>query len=313
MRSKALLILVLIFFFANGLMAQEAQLPNFARSILVRDLQQHVSILASDSLQGRESGSPGAWMAADYIATCFERYGLEAPFNNSYFQCFNDSLRNVVGLIQGRDYPDEAIVLGAHYDHHGFYQYAVYNGADDNASGVAAMLEVARIMAAMVKSDYRPQRTIIFIAYDAKERSMAGSEWYVNHPLLPLKNTKACINLDMLGRVDAPPGTDTNYVMVLGADKHKTDLRAVLDFENRKRELNLDIDYTFYGSAAFADMFYKISDQYNFGRHNVPVLYFTSGMHDDLWKPFDDTERLSYTVLQNRARLVFYTLWNIAN
>ncbi len=315
MNKKLLLLLCLFSLLMEGLAAQEAQLVNYASSILRRDLQEHVAILASDSLQGRATGTPGGKMAGDYIARCFEEYGLQAPFNGSYFQIIDSSTqaRNVIGIISGTEDADKAIILGAHYDHHGMHEGVVYNGADDNASGVAAMLAVAKTLASMQKNHYLPKRTIIFIAYDAKEYSMAGSAFYVKHPLVSLKQTMACINLDMLGRIDAPPASDTNYVLVVGAHKNKSKLKEVVDYQNVNKQLNLDIDYTFYGSEVFSQIFYEISDQYNFGKKKIPVLYFTSGMHDDLWKPTDDPDRLSYPILQKRTQLVYYVLWDIAN
>ncbi len=315
MKLRIVLTFILIPVSFLGLTAQEAQLVNYASSILQRDLQRHVEVLASDSLQGREAGMPGGWMAGDYIAACFRAYGLQAPFEGSYFQEFDTTLqaRNVIGVIRGAEEQQGAVVVGAHYDHHGMHNYGVYNGADDNASGVAALLETAKALSAMQRNGYSPKRTIIFIAYDAKERSMAGSEWYVKYPVIPLKNTKVCINMDMLGRIDAPPAGDTNYVLVVGADKHKQNFRPAVDYENRSRNLHFDIDYSFYGSAAFSEMFYQMSDQYSFGKHKIPVLYFTSGMHDDLWKSGDDAHRLSYPVLQKRTQLIFYTTWNVAN
>jgi hypothetical protein len=228
--------------------AQDILLGNYASSILQRDLRQHVGVLASDSLQGREVGTPGGWMAGDYVATCFERYGLKAPYNGSYFQPLDTLLpgaRNVVGVLEGADAEAGVIVVGAHYDHHGMYYYSVYNGADDNASGVAAMLEIAEALSQLCKGGYPPRRSIIFIAYDAAARSMAGSAWYAKHPLAPLSRTAACFNMDMLGRIDAPPGTDTNYVLVVGTDKHRSPLRQITDEVNAARQLHLDIDYTF--------------------------------------------------------------------
>jgi Zn-dependent M28 family amino/carboxypeptidase len=295
-------------------MAQDMWLENYASSILPHDLRRHVDILASDSLQGRETGTPGGWMAGDYVASCFMRYGLKAPYNGSYFQMIDtlSGAQNVVGVLDGTDADAGAVVVGAHYDHHGMYYYSVYNGADDNASGVAAMLEVAEALAGMSRGGYKPRRSIIFIAYDAKERSMAGSAWYVKHPLTPLAHTAACFNMDALGRIDAPPaGADTNYVLAVGVNKHRSPLKQITDEVNVRRHLNLNIDYTFYGSDTFHDVFYHISDQYNFGRRGVPVIYYTSGMHDDLWKPTDDSYKLSFPVLQKRAQLVFYTVWEL--
>jgi hypothetical protein len=314
MNVKGYLFIFLTVFLCPSLMAQDILLVNYASSILQKDLQRHVAVLASDSLQGREAGTPGGWMAGDYIADRFEEYGLKAPYGGSYFQEFDTLLqaRNVIGVIEGTDKDAGAVVVGAHYDHHGMYYYSVYSGADDNASGVAALLGVAKALSALRVGGYAPRRTIIFIAYDAKERSMAGSAYYVRNPIVPLKQTIACFNMDMLGRTDMPPHEDTNYVLAVGLDKHVSDIRTITDYVNLDKGLNLDIDYTFYGSQAFSDLFYHISDQYNFGERGVPVAYFTSGMHDDLWKPGDDPEKISYPVLQKRAQLIFYTVWEKA-
>jgi hypothetical protein len=308
------LLFVFLTVYAIPLAAQDMVLDNYALSILPRDLRRHVEILASDSLQGREVGTPGGWMAGDYVASCFARYGLKAPYQGSYFQEFDTLLqaRNVVGVIEGTDTQAGAMVVGAHYDHHGMYHYSVYNGADDNASGVASMLELAEALTGMYKGGYKTRRSIIFIAYDAAARSLAGSAWYAEHPLVPLKQTVACFNMNILGRIDVPPATDTNYVLIVGIDKHRSDLREITDYVNTAHNLKLDIDYTYYGSAAFHDMFYRISDQYNFGKRGVPVIYYTSGMHDDLWKPGDDAHKLSYPVLQKRTQLIFYTVWEMA-
>jgi Zn-dependent M28 family amino/carboxypeptidase len=252
-------------------------------------------------------------MAGDYIAGCFEQYGLKAPYDGSYYQVFDTLLpaQNVVGVLEGTDKNEEAVIIGAHYDHHGMGYYSVYNGADDNASGVAAMLEIAKTLSEMGKSGYKPRRTVIFIAYDAKERSMSGSEWYAQHPLTPLNHTIACFNIDMIGRADVSPANDTNYVLIVGVDKHPSDLKQITDYVNIARGVNLYIDYSFYNSELFKELFYQMSDQYSFGERGIPVIYYTSGMHDDLWKPSDDIDKLSFPVLQKRTQLIFYTLWEM--
>lgn len=296
--------------------AQESDLPNFAASILKNDLQQHIKILASDSLQGRQTGTDGAFMAAEYIAACFDKMKMHRPYDTTYYQAFvttKVSGVNVIGVVEGTDLKDQAVVVSAHYDHVGTYDGKVYNGADDNASGVAAMLEVAQAFSAMAQNNYRPRRTMIFIAFDAKEKEMTGSAYYCKCPLYPMWQTIADLNIDAVGRVEGSPNGQADYLMLVGAGRTSSDLQTISDSLNRLRGINLSLDYSFYNSEIFSDVFYTFSDQYNFGKHYVPVIYYTGGLHDDLYKPTDTEELINYEVLKKRTQLIFYTAWELAN
>jgi hypothetical protein len=303
-----------LFIFVSGF-AQQSELPNFAASIMESDLQQHIRVLAADSMQGRQTGTEGAFMAADYIAGQFERINLGRPYDSTYFQPFISHTPgvNVVGVIEGSDRKEEALVISAHYDHLGVFNGNIYNGADDNASGVAALLEIAEAFAAMARNGYLPRRTVVFIAFDAKERQMAGSAYYAGNPLYPLSRTIANLNIDAVGRVEGSPNGQRNYLLLVGANRVSSDLQDISDYVNRSRGINLSLDYTFYNSPTFSDIFYLFSDQYHFGKHRVPVIYYMDGLHDSLNKPADREEYIDYKVLRSRTQLIFYTAWELAN
>lgn len=308
----------LLFLAASGIpaAAQERELPNVAAAILPADLQAHIRVLASDSMQGRRSGTEAALKAADYIAGQFEHCALQKPYDSSYYQAFVTPKAagvNVVGLIKGAGRRDEALVVSAHYDHVGMLDDRIYHGADDNASGVAAMLEVAQAFADMLKNSYRPQRSVVFVAFDAKENELAGSAWYVDNPLFPMTKTFANLNIDAVGRVEGSPNGMADYLLLVGANRISPDLLFISDSLNRLRNLYLHLDDTFYGSEVFTDAFYMFSDQYHFARRGVPAIYYTDGLHDDLYRPSDTEDAIHYEALKKRAQLIFYTAWELAN
>jgi hypothetical protein len=99
----------------------------------------------------------------------------------------------------------------------------------------------------------------------------------------------------------------------VGAERVSPDLREITDYLNSSRNIHLVLDYTFYNSPTFSDIFYLFSDQYNFGKHHVPVVYYMDGLHDDLNKPTDTEDRIDYKILRERTQLIFYTAWELAN
>ena len=165
-----------------------------AQSTLRERLKQHVFTLASDSLQGREAGTEFARMAADYVVAQFTEIGIELFFENSFLQQFGQnnaqnshSFQNVIGIIRGNDadLANEFIVVGAHYDHLCALNGNIYNDADDNASGVAMLIELAR----MLKEYQRKlKRSVILVAFDAEEIGLLGSTYFVNSSIVPLEN-----------------------------------------------------------------------------------------------------------------------------
>jgi hypothetical protein len=116
-----------------------------------------------------------------------------------------------------------------------------------------------------------------------------------------------------VGRVEGSPNGQRNYLFLVGANRISSELQSISDYLNSSRNINLFLDYTFYGSELFEDLFYTFSDQYHFGRNNVPVVYYMDGLNDDFYKPTDTEDKIDYATTRTRAQLIFYTAWTLAN
>ena len=172
-----------------------------------RQLLEDLRILSHDDMEGRDTGSPGGERARNYIVSRLEALGVEAPLtgrlqpwtalNRSRIGAASYDGVNVVGLIRGATRPDRYIVVTAHYDHMGTYEGRLYNGADDNASGVASMLELA----ARLKAE-APEHSVLLVALDGEERGLLCADQFVQRPPVPLESIALNVNLDMTARVD---------------------------------------------------------------------------------------------------------------
>ncbi len=210
--------------------------------------------------------------------------------------------KNVVGLLRGEGpLASEAVVVGAHYDHLGFGghgslhagQKVIHNGADDNASGVAALIEIARQLAARPQ---RLRRSVVFVAFTGEERGLLGSSHYVNHPVIPLEKTVAMLNMDMVGRLRE------ERVILVGTET-APEFGPILDRVNGPLGLNL-----IRKPGGFSP-----SDQTVFYTKKIPVLYFFTGTHEHYHKPTDDFERLNIPGIRRVARLVGDAIVELAN
>ena len=261
--------------------------------ITVEESRKTLSYLASDEMEGRKPGNPGNFIAVSFIKKEFESYGLE-----THLQKFTYTFRwrvglirwrtveietmNVIGVLKGTS--DKHVVIGAHMDHLGLDGDGdAYNGADDNASGTTAILELAE---AFGKSDARPKDTIVFIAFNAEELGLLGSKHYVNNPLLPLDDCKLMINLDMVGRLR---GTT---VTAQGGNLS----RSVTQLVDK-----LDDDYPFDVNITAAG---NRSDHAPFNWSGVPVLFFHTGTHPQYHRTTDDSDLINYEGLVNIAKFV---------
>ena len=276
--------------------------------------REHILNLTGGETAGRATGSRGAFVAKEYIEKKFEEYGVESR-GILYYQPFKENSitgYNVIGEVKFNEKSSEYIVVGAHYDHLGTIKGKVYTGADDNASGVTALLELGRVFARMKKDGKRLSKNILFVAFDGKELSMAGSRSFLNTSKIRLYNMKCMINIDQIGSILAPPHKDTNYVLVLGREKIAEWAAEKLDLCNRMGHLGLDIDYTFYNSESFAKIFYTLSDHHSFAQKEIPALFFTSGITDHTYKESDTEDKISYPVLTNRIKLIFHLIYHMA-
>lgn len=223
------------------------------------------------------------------------------------------SSENVVAYIKGTTKPDEILVISAHLDHEGIKNGQVYNGADDDGSGTIAILEIAEAFKEAEKAGHGPKRSILFLHVTGEEKGLLGSRHYTdNDPIFPLENTVANLNIDMIGRIDPKrKDGDRNYVYLIGSDKLSTDLHNISEKMNEKY-CNVELDYT-YNDDNDPNRFYYRSDHYNFAKNNIPIIFYFNGTHDDYHQPSDTPDKIEYDLLENRARLVFYTAWEVAN
>jgi hypothetical protein len=274
-----------------------------------------IKFLTDDRLQGRATGSPGADSAATYLARRFSEVGLQ-PAAGGWFQTFTigrdapatrpgkTSLigKNVIGILPGRDpvLRNQTVVLGAHYDHLGLGGFGsldpdstgrVHNGADDNASGVAGVIQVAARLAASP-----PARTVVFIAFSGEELGLLGSAHYAKEPIYPLAGTLAMVNLDMVGRLRA------GRLIVYGA-KTAREFPGLLDSLNWYAGLDLKAQGDGYGP----------SDQSSFYAAKRPVLHLFTDLHEDYHRTTDDWQKINLDGLKRVADFTLGLITALAN
>jgi hypothetical protein len=220
---------------------------------------------------------------------------------------------NVLAFIKGSEKPDEVIVISAHLDHEGIKDGEIYNGADDDGSGTVAILEIAEAFQKATKEGHGPKRSILFLHVTGEEKGLLGSRYYADiDPVIPLANTVANLNIDMIGRTDPKRKEGSrNYIYLIGSDKLSTELHTISE-EVNKACCNVELDYTF-NDENDPNRFYYRSDHYNFAKNNIPVIFYFNGTHDDYHKPTDTPDKIEYDLLENRTRLVFNTAWELAN
>jgi len=282
----------------------------------------HIAVLAHDDLEGRGTGSAGIDLAAGYIAGQFAAAGL-APGgpDGSFFQRFTIDpssiwrgrhnladgagdedatpvvARNVVGLLAGSGpHADEYVVIGGHYDHLGVYRNRIHNGADDNASGTAAVIEIARALA-----DRRPlDRSVVFVAFSGEEIGLHGSAHYVREPTVDISSIVAMLNMDMIGRLT--PDDDANRLAIHGLGTGDCFHRIV---ERRAGGKNVRFipDESALGP----------SDHSSFYKAGVPAMFFFTGIHADYHQPSDDVETVNAEGGADVAELVCEIALDIIN
>lgn len=221
---------------------------------------------------------------------------------------------NVLAVIEGSDelLKKEYVFVTAHYDHLGKSDSTViYHGADDNASGTSGVIEIARAFQEAKNKGVGPKRTVVCMLVSGEEKGLLGSEYYTEFPLFPLDKTVVDINIDMIGRVDDRHAGNPNYVYVIGSDRMSTELHEINEMENEEHT-KLELDYR-YNAKDDPNHFYERSDHYNFAQKGVPAIFYFNGTHADYHRPTDTADKIDFNALANRAKLAFYTAWEIAN
>jgi Zn-dependent M28 family amino/carboxypeptidase len=230
-------------------------------------------------------------------------------------QSTEESMNNVAAFIEGSDpvLKSEYVVFSCHADHIGVSSKGINTGADDNASGCAALLSMAKAFSSLEK---KPLRSILFLWFSGEELGLYGSQSYVNNPLVPLEKTVVDLNMDMVGRTKSAadtsaenPMTGPNSVFAITDNQSKELMKIAEDVDKGS---DLDLDYSLSGRNHPLQLFAR-SDHYNFVRHDIPVLFFTTGLHTDYHTPGDVVEKIDFNKMQLVTRTMYQIGYNVAN
>ena len=290
-----------------------------------------INFLASDELQGREAGFHGSRVTSEYIVSLLQWMGV-SPLADSYFQPFDayrkerqkkgrlevhpDSIaklkqevhqkltmRNVLGMIPGKN-TKEYVIVGAHFDHLGIDPVLdgdqIYNGADDNASGVSAVLQIAR---AFLASGQQPERNVIFAFRDGEEKGLLGSKYFVQTcPFL--SQIKGYLNFDMIGRNNKPQ--QPKQVVYFYTAAHPV-FGDWLKEDIRKYGLQLEPDYRAWENPIGG------SDNGSFAKVGIPIIWYHTDGHPDYHQPSDHADRLNWDKVVEITKASFLNMWKMAN
>ena len=290
-----------------------------------------INFLASDELQGREAGFHGSRVTSEYIVSLLQWMGV-SPLADSYFQPFDayrkerqkkgrlevhpDSIaklkqevhqkltmRNVLGMIPGKN-TKEYVIVGAHFDHLGIDPVLdgdqIYNGADDNASGVSAVLQIAR---AFLASGQQPERNVIFAFWDGEEKGLLGSKYFVQTcPFL--SQIKGYLNFDMIGRNNKPQ--QPKQVVYFYTAAHPV-FGDWLKEDIRKYGLQLEPDYRAWENPIGG------SDNGSFAKVGIPIIWYHTDGHPDFHQPSDHADRLNWDKIVEITKASFLNMWKMAN
>lgn len=316
----------LIFFLISISAYSQSPKEKGLETINKQKAEAHISFLANDILEGRKAGERGSRIAAEYIKSKLQSIGINytiqpfeaySPAKNRRFYIHPDSiskyklitehqslkLQNILGLIKGKGKnTSDYVIIGAHYDHLGMDDTLdgdkIYNGADDNASGVSAVLQIAE---AFIKSGQQPERNIIFAFWDGEEMGLLGSEYFISNTPYTIK---AYLNFDMIGRNNDESKPEqvvyfyTSTHPVFG-DWLKDDIKTY--------NLKLSPDYKSWDKPISG------SDNASFAKRGVPIIWYHTDGHPDYHKPSDHVDKINWEKLVDITKAAYLNLWNLAN
>jgi hypothetical protein len=273
-------------------------------SITPTELQDYVNYLADDQREGREAGTRGGRQAGDYLGDQLRHLGLSpAGVDGTFYQPFAPNFRNVLAVVEGSDpqLKHQYIVLCAHYDHIGYGQKRnslgavgqIHNGADDNASGTAGLLEVAQALTLLPEP---PRRSIVIAFWDAEEKGLLGSTHWANHPTVPLDEIGLLVNMDMIGRL-------RHDRLLLMGSRTGYGLRRIICENNLEPDLLLEFPTALRANA----------DHYPFASHSIPSLTLHTDLHEDYHRPSDHAERVNPQGMRQVTQLLLRFVYHTAN
>lgn len=293
-------------------------------SINTGKLENAIGFLADTICAGRATGTSGSMEAAAWIQREFRNAGL-MTFGKGYgrrvYAGNGKTGRNIIGILPGSiSIPRQKyIIIGAHYDHLGILNGKLFPGADSNASGVAALTTLASIFSDMRHAGKVYDSNIIFVAFDAKELNLSGSQSFwrliengelrdpiTSRQIFP-EDISLMINIDQIGSTLSPVGKREDYLIMLGNNSLNRSERNLLQICNKDTGLNLDLCLSYYGSRNFTDLFYnKIADQSIFVQNRIPAVMFTSGITLNNNKTRDTVASLDMNILLKRILLIYH-------
>lgn len=284
--------------------AGEAALDAALATVTAPELREHAGLLADDTLEGRAAGTRGNRAAARYIEAALTKAALvPAGDNGAYVQRFNPGYQNLIGMVRGTD-PQLAgkyLLVGAHFDHVGYGTRAnsngpvgyIHNGADDNASGVAVLLEV---IDALARAGWQPRRSIVFAFWDGEEINLLGSRHWVRQPTVPLADVQLAINADMVGRMSGGR-------LEIEGTRTAPGLRRL--FSSSRLPEGVHLDFTW----EYADN----SDHWPLFEAGVPSMLVHTGLHGDYHRPSDDVEKLNVAGMRHVAAYLLEIVCRLAD
>lgn len=328
---KKIYFLFLSFSISSFAFSQKA-LEKGLSTINRQSAEAYIGFLASDALEGREAGKRGSVVASEYIKSLLQDMGIK-PLNESYFQPFEaysrerqtktrfyvhpDSIsiyknerayrkldmRNVLGCIEGKK-KNEYVVIGAHFDHIGMDETLVgdkiYNGADDNASGVSAVLQIAK---AFVESGQQPERTIIFAFWDGEEIGALGSQYFLlDFP--NISSIKGYLNFDMIGRNNNE--ANPKHVVYFYTEANPEFGKWLKD-DIKKYNLQLEPNYRSWDKPVGG------SDNSSFAKKDIPIIWYHTDGHPDYHQPSDHADKINWDKLVEITKAAYLNMWNMAN
>lgn len=277
------LIYTFLFSFSFFYLSGQAVIVNKSSLFNETELLEHLKILSSDLYEGRRTGTKGAERARKYIINEFYKLGV-LKINKTDQQPFvfkhlgkEYAGTNITGLIEGETLPNKYIVISAHYDHEGIKSGEIYNGADDNASGLSALFAFAQYF-----KKYPPNHSIILAAFDGEELGLQGSKYFLKNPPVNIKSIKLNVNLDMISR------SDKNELFVVGTSYNKS-LKYIISHFKQTNTVKIIAGHD--GYDGLENWTYS-SDHANFYKKNIPFLYFGVEDHKDYHEPTDDFENI---------------------